>query len=79
VFTINVNDYYLNPNIDGDLEEFILRKILIYIQNTNIIFNTELLTKIAIMDCIDAAIDENNEKVFNWLINLLHKLNIERS
>jgi hypothetical protein len=79
VFTININDYYLNPNIDGDLEEFILRKILIYIQNTNIIFNTELLTKIAIMDCIDGAIDENNEKVFNWLINLLHKLNIERS
>jgi len=79
VFTININDYYLNPNIDGDLEEFILRKILIYIQNTNIIFNTELLTKIAIMDCIDGAIDENNEEVFNWLINLLYKLNIERS
>lgn len=79
MFTININDYYLNPNIDGDLEEFILRKILIYIQNTNIIFNTELLTKIAIMDCIDGAIDENNEEVFNWLINLLYKLNIERS
>ncbi|OPX87627.1 hypothetical protein [Pelotomaculum sp. PtaB.Bin117] len=70
----NVDDYYLNPNIDGSLQDYFDRVL-----GVDKIFkppklNVTKLTLIAVLDCIDAAIDYHNKINFLLLSKMIMEL-----
>lgn len=69
----NMEDYYLNPNTDGNLQDFLDR--VLSRTKINPAINIKSLTRLAIADCIDAAIDYHNKTVFLLLSQIILDLN----
>jgi len=67
----NIDDYYLNPNIDGSIQDFFDRVLGTAGIIKPVKLNVNQLTSLAILDCIDAAIDNNDKKIFLFLSKLV--------
>lgn len=67
----NIDDYYLNPNIDGSLQDFFDRVWDSVATHIPVKLNVRQLTLLAILDCIDAAIDHNDKLKFMLLARQL--------
>jgi hypothetical protein len=70
----NLDGYYLNPNIDGSIQDFFDRALGIVKTNEPGKIDVKQLTLIAILDCIDAAIDYNDRVNFRLLSKLIMEL-----
>lgn len=70
----NIDSYYLNPNIDGSLQEFFDRAWSTVVLTPPVGLNVKELTLIALSDCIDAALDYKNKIIFLLLVKKLVKL-----
>ncbi|MDF9408264.1 MAG: hypothetical protein A4E52_00289 [Pelotomaculum sp. PtaB.Bin013] len=70
----NIDDYYLNPNIDGSLQDYFERMLGFNKINRPEKINVKQLTLIAILDCIDAAIDYHNKINFLLLSKMIMEL-----
>lgn len=60
---MNIDDYYLNPNLDGPLHEFLEKKLKKHLkaeEKPAVNLDKKKLTLLAIMDHIDAVLDEEN-------------------